>query len=146
MTDIQDRRLSRRGFLARAAVMATVPTAAAVLGPALLEDGAAAASADTLPSYAPVPPGSFGPALNADGYYVGNMHDNLYWVTDGFYQSMFLAGDARCRRSRRTSDDRSQPAAGDRPGHGPDRHAIESDPPGVLALPRGPHRGILDLR
>jgi glyoxylase-like metal-dependent hydrolase (beta-lactamase superfamily II) len=92
MTDIQDRRLSRRGFLARAAVMATVPTAAAILGPALLEDGAAAASADTLPSYAPVPPGSFGPALNADGYYVGSIHDNLYWVTDGFYQSMFLAG------------------------------------------------------
>ena len=91
MTDIQDSRLSRRGFLARAAVMATVPTAAAILGPALLEDGAAAASADTLPSYAPVPPGSFGPALNADGYYVGNIHDNLYWVTDGFYQSMFLA-------------------------------------------------------
>ena len=72
--------------------MATVPTAAAILGPALLEDGAAAASADTLPTYAPVPPGSFGPALNADGYYVGNIHDNLYWVTDGFYQSMFLAG------------------------------------------------------
>ena len=92
MSDLKDLRPSRRGFLGRAAAMAAVPTAAAILGPALLKDGTVAASADTLPSYAPVPQGSFGPALNAAGYYVGNIHDNLYWVTDGFYQSMFLAG------------------------------------------------------
>lgn len=92
MTDIHDLRSSRRGFLGRAAAMATVPTAAAILGPALFADGAFAAGGDTLPSYAPVPSGSFGPPMNADGYYVGQIHDNLYWVTDGFYQSMFLAG------------------------------------------------------
>src|SRR5690242_14649137 len=42
--------------------------------------------------FAPVPGSAFGPMPNADGYYVGQIHDNLYWVTDGFYQSMFLTG------------------------------------------------------
>jgi glyoxylase-like metal-dependent hydrolase (beta-lactamase superfamily II) len=82
---------SRRGFLSRAAMIAAVPTAAAIVGPELFA-GSALAADGGLPSYAPVPPGAFGPALNADGYYVGQIHDNLYWVTDGFYQSMFLAG------------------------------------------------------
>ena len=79
---------SRRAFLGRAALMAAAPTAAALLGPTIL----AGAVGATEPTYAPIPPGSFGPALNADGYYVGQIHDNLYWVTDGFYQSMFLCG------------------------------------------------------
>jgi glyoxylase-like metal-dependent hydrolase (beta-lactamase superfamily II) len=79
---------SRRGFLGRAALVAAAPTAAALLGPTLSR----ASALDGRPSYAPVPPTSFGPALNADGYFVGQIHDNLYWVTDGFYQSMFLAG------------------------------------------------------
>jgi glyoxylase-like metal-dependent hydrolase (beta-lactamase superfamily II) len=86
---------SRRGFLGRAALIAAAPTAAAILGPTLITKSAAKADAATvgdLPSFAPVPPTSFGPALNADGYFVGQIHDNLYWVTDGFYQSMFLAG------------------------------------------------------
>jgi glyoxylase-like metal-dependent hydrolase (beta-lactamase superfamily II) len=72
-------------------MIAAMPTAAAIVGPKLFAGSALAADGD-LPSYAPVPPGAFGPALNADGYYVGQIHDNLYWVTDGFYQSMFLAG------------------------------------------------------
>jgi len=79
---------SRRGFLGRAALMATVPTAAALFGQSLLSG----ADAATLPSYAPVPPSAFGPVPNAQGYFVGRIEDNLYWVTDGFYQSMFLAG------------------------------------------------------
>jgi glyoxylase-like metal-dependent hydrolase (beta-lactamase superfamily II) len=86
---------SRRGFLGRAALIAAGPTAAAILGPTLITTSAAkadAATVDDLPSFAPVPPSSFGPPLNADGYYVGQIHDNLYWVTDGFYQSMFVAG------------------------------------------------------
>ncbi len=82
---------SRRGFLGRAAMMAAAPAAAAIVGPGLTAGRAAAAEGD-LPSYAPVPAASFGPALNADGYFVGRIQDNLYWVTDGFYQSMFLAG------------------------------------------------------
>lgn len=43
-----------------------------------------------LPEYAPVPATAFGPALNEQGYYVGRVERNLYWITDGVYQSAFL--------------------------------------------------------
>ena len=96
MTDIPQSAThpSRRGFLGRAALVAAAPAAAAILGPTLIPASAAQADAapvGDLPTFAPVPPSSFGPALNADGYFVGPIRDNLYWVTDGFYQSMFLA-------------------------------------------------------
>src|ERR1700709_763728 len=45
---------------------------------------------DNLPDYAPVPPSARGPAVNEQGYYVGRVERNLYWVTDGTYQSAFL--------------------------------------------------------
>ena len=45
---------------------------------------------DDLPDYAPVPAAALGPALNEQGYYVGRVERNLYWVTDGTYQSAFL--------------------------------------------------------
>jgi glyoxylase-like metal-dependent hydrolase (beta-lactamase superfamily II) len=45
---------------------------------------------DALPDYAPVPAASLGPALNDQGYYVGRVERNLYWVTDGVYQAAFL--------------------------------------------------------
>src|ERR1700712_1039070 len=48
-------------------------------------DGAA-----LLPDYAPIPRSSLGVALNDQGYYVGRVERNLYWVTDGVYQSAFL--------------------------------------------------------
>lgn len=44
-----------------------------------------------LPDYAPVPDSAFGPALNEQGYYVGRVERNLFWITDGTYQSAFLA-------------------------------------------------------
>jgi glyoxylase-like metal-dependent hydrolase (beta-lactamase superfamily II) len=44
-----------------------------------------------LPDYVPVPEGAFGPALNEQGYFVGRVERNLFWVTDGTYQSAFLA-------------------------------------------------------
>ena len=47
-------------------------------------------SADELPDYAPLPQTAYGPALNEQGYYVGRVERNLYWVTDGTYQSAFL--------------------------------------------------------
>ena len=47
-------------------------------------------SADELPDYAPVPQSARGAALNEQGYYVGRVERNLYWVTDGVYQSAFL--------------------------------------------------------
>jgi glyoxylase-like metal-dependent hydrolase (beta-lactamase superfamily II) len=40
---------------------------------------------------APIPGSALGPALNERGYYVGRVEGNLYWVTDGTYQSAFLA-------------------------------------------------------
>jgi glyoxylase-like metal-dependent hydrolase (beta-lactamase superfamily II) len=43
-----------------------------------------------LPDYAPVPRASLGPAVNDQGYYVGRVERNLYWVTDGDYHSAFL--------------------------------------------------------
>lgn len=45
---------------------------------------------DDLPDYAPIPSSAFGPALNEQGYYVGRVERNLYWITDGTYQSAFL--------------------------------------------------------
>jgi glyoxylase-like metal-dependent hydrolase (beta-lactamase superfamily II) len=75
--------LNRRSFLARGAAITAVP---------VLAGGAFAqpASADTLPDYAPIPPSALGPALNAQGYFVGRVERNLYWVTDGTYQAAFL--------------------------------------------------------
>ena len=53
--------------------------------PAVGADGA-----QDLPDYAPIPRSALGPALNDQGYYVGRVERNLYWVTDGVYQSAFL--------------------------------------------------------
>ena len=61
------------------------------------DDTTTEAFADTRPSgaedladYAPIPRSAFGPALNEQGYYVGRVERNLYWITDGTYQSAFL--------------------------------------------------------
>jgi hypothetical protein len=43
-----------------------------------------------LPDYTPIPQSALGPALNEQGYYVGRVERNLYWVTDGVYHSAFL--------------------------------------------------------
>ena len=43
-----------------------------------------------LPDYAPIPKSALGPALNDQGYYVGRVERNLYWVTNGVYQAAFL--------------------------------------------------------
>ena len=47
-------------------------------------------SATDLPDYAPIPQSARGQALNEQGYYVGRVERNLYWVTDGVYNSAFL--------------------------------------------------------
>ncbi|SEN88637.1 MBL fold metallo-hydrolase [Actinacidiphila rubida] len=77
----------RRTFLKGAAGALAVPAAAGLVG-AL----AAPARADDtgLPDFAPVPAASAGPAPNSDGYYVGRISGHLYWVTDTYYQAMFL--------------------------------------------------------
>jgi glyoxylase-like metal-dependent hydrolase (beta-lactamase superfamily II) len=55
-----------------------------------MADSTPTASAATLSEYAPVPPSALGPALNEQGYHVGRVERNLYWVTDGVYQAAFL--------------------------------------------------------
>ncbi|MCU1687091.1 MAG: beta-lactamase class [Amycolatopsis sp.] len=75
---------TRRTFLTFAAL--TVPVASGLLA----LPGTAQGAVGDLPDYLPIPPSSMGPALNSDGYYVGQIKGNLYWVTDSFYQSMFL--------------------------------------------------------
>src|ERR1700720_1233642 len=47
-------------------------------------------SAEDLPDSAPIPRAAFGPALNEQGYYVGRVERNLYWITDGICQFAFL--------------------------------------------------------
>jgi hypothetical protein len=64
---------SRRRFLAAAAGAAIAPTAAALLGAST-----AAASTATLPDYAPIPAEAFGPKINAQGYFVGRIDDNVF--------------------------------------------------------------------
>ena len=49
------------------------------------------ADAQQLPDFVPVPEAAFGPALNEQGYFVGRVERNLFWVTDGVYQAAFLA-------------------------------------------------------
>src|SRR5450432_2627855 len=77
---------NRRSFLARSAALAAVPTVAALAGGVFVDR----ASADTLPNYAPIPPSALGPAVNSQGFYVGRVEKNLYWVTDATYQAAFL--------------------------------------------------------
>jgi glyoxylase-like metal-dependent hydrolase (beta-lactamase superfamily II) len=77
---------NRRAFLARGAALAAVPTVATLTGGAL----AGAAPATDLPDYAPIPQSALGPALNEQGYFVGRVERNLYWVTDSTYQAAFL--------------------------------------------------------
>ncbi len=72
----------------RRVLLAAVAAAPAVR---LLVPDAASASEVGLPAYLPVPAGSAGPPLNADGYYVGRIKGDLHWVTDGFCQAMFLS-------------------------------------------------------
>jgi glyoxylase-like metal-dependent hydrolase (beta-lactamase superfamily II) len=77
---------NRRSFLARGAALAAIPTVAVLTGGTLAE----AAPATDLPDYAPIPQSALGPALNEQGYFVGRVERNLYWVTDSTYQAAFL--------------------------------------------------------
>ena len=52
-------------------------------------------TAPILPDYAPVPTTALGPDLNDQGYYVGRVERNLYWVTDRVYVSAFLTRGMR---------------------------------------------------
>jgi glyoxylase-like metal-dependent hydrolase (beta-lactamase superfamily II) len=47
-------------------------------------------TADALRDRASIGVSALGPTVNRQGYYVGRVKGNLYWVTDGIYQSAFL--------------------------------------------------------
>ncbi len=79
--------IDRRTLLRRTAMAAALPTAAGLMPN---DPRWSSAAAPALPRYAPVPPDAFGPAINAAGYFTGHIGNSLYWVTDGFYQAMFL--------------------------------------------------------
>jgi glyoxylase-like metal-dependent hydrolase (beta-lactamase superfamily II) len=82
---------NRRSFLAAAAPVALALTAGTPAAASALSAGSAGSStAAGLPDFAPVPAAALGPALNSQGYYVGRVQKNLYWVTDGDYQAAFL--------------------------------------------------------
>lgn len=82
---------SRRTFLAGTGAAAAGATAAALLGGPLA--GTAGAAQPACPpdkKFAPIPKSALGPPVNADGYFVGQIKDDLYWVTDSSYTAMFL--------------------------------------------------------
>ena len=78
---------SRRTFLAGTGAAAA---AAALLGGPLAGTARAAGPASPPGQFAPVPKSALGPPVNADGYFVGQIKGDLYWVTDSFYTAMFL--------------------------------------------------------
>lgn len=80
---------ARRSFLKDAALVASLPTAASLVGGVL--PATAEAAPPALPDFAPVPAGARGPTVNKDGYFVGRISGGLHWVTDGSYMTMFLA-------------------------------------------------------
>src|SRR6266571_1187091 len=59
-------------------------------GDTVTSPASGAGGAADLPDYAPIPRSALGPALNDQRYYVGRVERNLYWVTDGVYNSAFL--------------------------------------------------------
>ena len=61
-----------------------------IKGDTVTSPASGADSAPDLPDYAPIPRSALGPALNDQGYHVGRVERNLYWVTDGVYQAAFL--------------------------------------------------------
>ncbi|MFF3595656.1 MBL fold metallo-hydrolase [Kitasatospora indigofera] len=81
----------RRAFLRTATAALAVPTAAALVGGALSGTAHAAGPTTDLPDFAPVPAAATGPTLNEQGYFVGRVKGSLYWVTDAYYQAMFLS-------------------------------------------------------
>ncbi|SDM75446.1 MBL fold metallo-hydrolase [Actinacidiphila guanduensis] len=82
-------RADRRGFVRLAVGAAAGSAAVPFLGKGL--QSAAAVEPSTSTTYAPIPPAALGPALNSDGYFVGRIKGNLYWITDSYFQAMFLS-------------------------------------------------------
>lgn len=70
---------SRRRVLAIAGVL---PVLGMLPAGTALAAGTSTTGSPDLPDYAPVPPFAKGPVIPGVGYYVAQVHDNLYWITD----------------------------------------------------------------
>jgi glyoxylase-like metal-dependent hydrolase (beta-lactamase superfamily II) len=82
---------SRRTFLAGTGAAAGATAVAGLLvGPLSGTAGAAQSACPPERKFAPIPKSALGPPVNADGYFVGQIKGDLYWVTDSFYTVMFL--------------------------------------------------------
>jgi len=57
----------------------------------LVSTALAAGTGFATPTYAPIPEGALGPPLNADGYFVGRISGELYWVTDSAYIALLVS-------------------------------------------------------
>ena len=99
-----------------------------------------------LPDYAPVPRSALGPALNEQGYYVGRVERNLYWITDGTYQSAFLTTSDGVVLLDAPPDHRPQHPACRRRDRRRQRRQQQGHPPHLLAPPRRPRRRVLAVR
>ena len=100
-------------------------------------------NADRPAGCAPIPGSAFGPAVNEQGYYVGRVEGNLYWVTDGTYQSAFLTTSDGVVLFDAPPTHRSQHPA----GRGRDRRRQRGQQPGdpshLLPPPRRSRRRVL---
>src|SRR6201994_4612376 len=76
--------------MSRKAGAATKGRAPRLQGDTVTTTAPGADSPARLPDYAPIPRSALGAALNDQRYYVGRVERNLYWVTDGVYQSAFM--------------------------------------------------------
>lgn len=88
--------LNRRQILKRSALGFTaaglaIPAIGALVDHAF--SSVPAVYADTV-TYDPVPPIAQGPAIPASGYLVQQIGRGLYWVSDGFYQMLFVVSTA----------------------------------------------------
>lgn len=80
--------LSRRGVLGAGSLLAATAPALA-----LLPGQPATARPTGGGPTAPIPPNAVGPSIPASGYLYEEIGDNLFWLTDGLYQMMFLVTD-----------------------------------------------------
>lgn len=79
--------ITRRKLMVAAGAAAAIPAVPHQASAATLLSASTSQSAQT----APVPPGAKGPVIPASGYLVEEIADRTFCVTDGLYQSIFLA-------------------------------------------------------